>query len=342
MPKWLMQVVLLTLFCSSFTHVQSSHEIEEEEDEISKSQFPKDFLFGTSTSSYQIEGAAFEDGRGLSNWDVFSHTPGMVNNDENGDIADDHYHHYLEDVKLMSSLGINVYRFSISWTRILPKGLYGDINPTGIMFYNNLIDNLLLRGSSELMQAKQGGTIGIVAHTLMYEPLRDEECDRQAAKRALAFIIGWFLDPLVFGEYPAEMRSILGNQLPKLSPKEKSLLRGSLDFIGINHYGALYAKDCYLSACPPEAARPIKGFLETTPLRDGIPIAMAKFFVVPKGMEKIVDYIKIKYHNLPMYITENGYSSPLNESTTMHDVLHDFKRIEYHKAYLAALLRAIR
>jgi beta-glucosidase len=81
-----------------------------------------------------------------------------------------------------------------------------------------------------------------------------------------------FLDPLVFGEYPVEMRSILGNQLPRFSPKEKSLLRGSLDFIGINNYGALYAKDCYLSACPPEAGRPIRGFVETTPMRDGIPI----------------------------------------------------------------------
>jgi beta-glucosidase len=80
------------------------------------------------------------------------------------------------------------------------------------------------------------------------------------------------LDPLVFGEYPVEMRSILGNQLPRISTKEKSLLRGSLDFIGINNYGALYAKDCYLSTCPPEAARPIRGFLETTGMRDGIPI----------------------------------------------------------------------
>jgi beta-glucosidase len=142
------------------------------------------------------------------------------------------------------------------------------------------------------------------------------------------------------------MRSILGNQLPRFSPKEKSLLRGSLDFIGINNYGALYAKDCYLSTCPPEAARPIRGFVETTPMRDGVPIgnqtAMPRFFVVPKGMEKIVDYIKIKYHNLPMYITENGYSAPLNQSMTVHDILHDFKRIEYHKVYLAALLRAIR
>lgn len=82
----------LHFFCYFLFHVQSSHEVE---DEISRSQFPKGFLFGASTSSYQIEGAAFEDGKGLSNWDVFSHTPGKINNNENGDIADDHYHHYF-------------------------------------------------------------------------------------------------------------------------------------------------------------------------------------------------------------------------------------------------------
>lgn len=80
------------------------------------------------------------------------------------------------------------------------------------------------------------------------------------------------LDPLVFGDYPAEMHSILGSQLPKFSPEEKSLLRGSLDFFGINHYGALYVKDCSLSNCSLEASRPIKGFVETTGMRDGIPI----------------------------------------------------------------------
>lgn len=80
------------------------------------------------------------------------------------------------------------------------------------------------------------------------------------------------LDPLVFGEYPSEMRSILGSQLPRFSSEEKSLLKGSLDFFGINHYGALYAKDCFFSACSLGADRPITGFVETTGIRDGIPI----------------------------------------------------------------------
>ncbi|KAG2371932.1 Beta-glucosidase 18 [Vigna angularis] len=195
-------------------------------------------------------------------------------------------------------------------------------------------------------QKKQGGIIGIVAHTFMYEPLRDEECDTQAVKRVLSFVVSWCLDPLVFGEYPAEMRSILGNQLPRFSPEEKNLIKGSLDFIGINNYGTLYAKDCSLTACPLGTDRPIRGFVETIGIRDGIPIGdetgNPRFFVVPRGLEKIVDYIKIRYHNRPMYITENGYSSPPKPDMTINDLLQDFKRVDYHKAYLAALLRAIR
>ncbi|KAG4978216.1 hypothetical protein JHK86_037690 [Glycine max] len=111
-------------------------------------------------------------------------------------------------------------------------------------------------------QAKQGGTIGIVSHSLMYEPLREEECDRQAASRALAFQIAWVLDPLVYGEYLAEMRSILGSQLPVFSPKEKNLIKGSIDFVGMSHYGSLYAKDCSLSACSLGADHPITGFVD--------------------------------------------------------------------------------
>ena len=145
------------------------------------------------------------------------------------------------------------------------------------------------------------------------------------------------------------MHSILGSQLPRFSPEEKSLIKGSLDFIGINHYGTLYAKDCTLSTCSLGADHPIRGFVETTATRNGVPIGepvplcppasvfimlccllkylikklvfnkicdiisfcfkqtgIAQFFVVPRGVEKLADYIKMRYHNIPMYITENG------------------------------------
>jgi beta-glucosidase len=100
------------------------------------------FLWGTATASYQIEGAVAEDGRTPSIWDTFSHTPKKVERSETGDVACDHYHRYKEDVALMRELGVNAYRLSISWSRILPEGK-GKPNIRGVDFYNRLIDELL-------------------------------------------------------------------------------------------------------------------------------------------------------------------------------------------------------
>jgi beta-glucosidase len=108
-------------------------------------QFPKDMKWGTATASYQIEGAAFEDGRGLSIWDTFSHTPGKVVNGDNGDVACDSYHRYEEDITIMKELGIDTYRFSVSWPRIFPNGT-GDINPKGLEFYHKFVDKLIENG----------------------------------------------------------------------------------------------------------------------------------------------------------------------------------------------------
>ena len=103
--------------------------------------FRKDFMWGAATAAYQIEGAAREDGRGLSIWDIYT-ADGNSKNGQTGDIACDHYHCFEEDVKLMQALGVKVYRFSISWTRIIPNGV-GEINEKGIAFYNRLIDCLI-------------------------------------------------------------------------------------------------------------------------------------------------------------------------------------------------------
>ncbi len=99
--------------------------------------FPPDFMWGVAAAAYQIEGGAAEDGRGPSIWDTFSHTPGRTHNGDNGDIAVDHYHRYLEDVALMADLGVNAYRFSISWSRLIPDGS-GEVNPRGVDFYRRL------------------------------------------------------------------------------------------------------------------------------------------------------------------------------------------------------------
>jgi beta-glucosidase len=107
--------------------------------------FPRDFVIGSATASYQIEGAVQEDGRGPSIWDTFSHTPGRVVNGDTGDVADDHYHRLDADLDLMASLGLEAYRFSIAWTRIQATGS-GKSNEKGLAFYGRLVDGLLERG----------------------------------------------------------------------------------------------------------------------------------------------------------------------------------------------------
>jgi beta-glucosidase len=108
-------------------------------------RFPRGFLWGTATASYQIEGAVKKDGRGPSIWDTFSHTPGKVKDGATGDVAVDHYHRYKEDVALMRALGVESYRFSIAWPRVFPQGA-GTPNPKGLDFYDRLIDELLANG----------------------------------------------------------------------------------------------------------------------------------------------------------------------------------------------------
>ena len=115
------------------------------EDRHPPAPFPKDFVWGTATSSYQIEGAVNEDGRGRSIWDTFSHTPGKIEDGSNGDRANEHYHRYKEDVRLIKDLGVKAYRFSIAWPRVFPEGT-GKPNPKGLDFYNRLLDKLLANG----------------------------------------------------------------------------------------------------------------------------------------------------------------------------------------------------
>ncbi len=107
--------------------------------------FPKGFLWGSATASYQVEGAWDEDGKGESIWDRFSHTPGKMDTSDTGDVTCDHYHRYKDDIKLMKKIGLKAYRFSISWPRIFPNGT-GKINKKGVDFYKNLIKELRKEG----------------------------------------------------------------------------------------------------------------------------------------------------------------------------------------------------
>ncbi|MFC3891007.1 GH1 family beta-glucosidase [Lentzea rhizosphaerae] len=112
---------------------------------MSELTLPSDFFWGVATSAYQIEGAHDEDGRTLSIWDMFSRRPGAVANGENGDVACDHYHRMPDDVALIAGLGVDKYRFSVSWPRVQPGGR-GSVNAKGIDFYSRLVDELLEKG----------------------------------------------------------------------------------------------------------------------------------------------------------------------------------------------------
>ncbi|KAM0063332.1 putative beta-glucosidase [Helianthus debilis subsp. tardiflorus] len=453
-PMYLLFVIFSCLTILEASINGDEPRFSQQQQPIKRSDFPSGFLFGAATSAYQIEGAYLEDGKSLTNWDCFCHSKPEEcgENGDNGDVADDHYHLFMKDIELMHSLGIKAYRFSISWARILPRGRFGEVNPLGIMFYNNIIDNLVLKGIEpfvtihhedfpqeledkygswldpqmqddfvhfaetcfknfgdrvkywitinepnlvselayekgvyppgrcsqpfgnclagnsdveplfvmhnmllahgkaaklyrEQYQPKQGGSVGLVAHCFMYEPITDSELDRKAAERAMIFNIGWSFDPPIFGDYPQEMREYHGNELPRFTQEEKDMMKNSIDFIGINHYSAIYAKDCTNSSCSESANRVIKGFVEITGERDGVligdPTSMPRFFVVPRGMEEIVNYVKTRYNNTPMFVTENGYSSPNVQDVQVEEILNDVKRIEFHQAYLTSLASAI-
>ncbi|GMN49844.1 hypothetical protein TIFTF001_019009 [Ficus carica] len=408
---------------------------------------PNTFLFGSASSSYQYEGAYLSDGKGLNNWDVFTHKPGNIMDGTTGDIAVDQYHLYQEDLNLMKYIGVNSYRFSISWARILPKGRFGNVNVAGIDYYNKLIDALLRRGiqpfvtlthydipqeleerygawlSPELqedfryyadvcfrsfgdrvkfwttfnepnvavirgyrsgiyppsrcsgsfgncssgdsctepfiaahnvilshasaVQKTQGGNIGIVMNCLWYEPFSNSLEDKLAVERALSFYMNWFLDPIILGNYPAEMREILGQDLPAFSNDDLEKLKNGLDFIGINHYSSFYIKDCKISRCEPGAgASKTEGFALRTAIKEGRfigePSGLDWLYVYPQGMEKIVMYIKDRYNNTPMFITENGYGCEEKINSKSEDMQNDVNRVDYMRSYLDALANAVR
>src|SRR5262249_10097262 len=108
-------------------------------------EYPKGFFWGVGTSAYQIEGAWKADGKGPSIWDTYVHTPGHIKNNDTGDVANDHYHRYKEDVALMKGIGVNAYRFSVAWPRIFPQGT-GTPNAKGVDFYKRLTDELRAKG----------------------------------------------------------------------------------------------------------------------------------------------------------------------------------------------------
>ena len=113
-------------------------------------KFQDNFMWGTASAAYQVEGAYLADGKGLNIWDAYCQEGNHIAHGENGNVACDHYHHFKEDVKMMKEMGIRNYRFSISWSRVLPDGT-GKVNEKGLQFYSDLVDELLANGIEPLV-----------------------------------------------------------------------------------------------------------------------------------------------------------------------------------------------
>jgi beta-glucosidase len=135
---------------TTLSHRHGGHDILVDGEPVNVAAFPRGFVFGAATAAYQIEGAVDEGGRGPSIWDTFSHTPGRTANGETGDVACDHYHRWAEDIEVMTDLGVNGYRLSVSWSRLQPLGI-GPLNPEGVEFYRTLLKELKQSGIEPLV-----------------------------------------------------------------------------------------------------------------------------------------------------------------------------------------------
>jgi beta-glucosidase len=383
-------------------------------------QFPADFLWGSATAAYQIEGSPLADGAGPSIWQRFSHTPGMTHNGDTGDIACDHYHRMPEDVALMASLGLNAYRFSIGWARVLPEGT-GRINPAGLAFYDRLVDTLLEHGITpmatlyhwDLPEAldNRGGWLNrdisewfaeyarvcfdklddrvglwatlnepwvvtdggylhgvlapghrnlfeapLAAHNLMRAhgravqvyrdvgqhqiglvvniepkyPASDSHADRAATRRAHHYMNRQYLDPALRGRYPAGLRDVFGEAWPDWPDEDMALIRQPLDFIGLNYYTRAVVRH-------DEAQYPLKA----SPVRqDGATYTETGWEVCPRALTDTLVWLKERYDNPAIYITENG-SAFYDPPTVTGERLDDPLRQDYLVGHLKACHDAI-
>jgi myrosinase len=191
-------------------------------------------------------------------------------------------------------------------------------------------------------QKFQGGKIGTTLIGRWFAPLNEfSELDKAAAKRAFDFFVGWFLDPLVYGKYPTIMREMVGDRLPEFTPEESALVKGSLDFLGLNYYVTQYATD----APPPTQLNAITDARVTLGFyRNGVPIGVVapSFVYYPPGFRQILNYIKDNYKNPLTYITENGVADLDLGNVTLATALADNGRIQNHCSHLSCLKCAMK
>jgi beta-glucosidase len=383
------------------------------------SDFPGDFLWGTATAAYQIEGSPLADGAGVSNWHRFAHTPGRVANQENGDVACDHYRRYRDDVTLMRELGLKAYRFSMAWSRVLPQGT-GAVNQKGLDFYRKLVDELLrneiqplvtlfhwdypaalddrggwlnpdianwfaeyaqvvfgaladrvplwatlnepwvvtdggylhgplapghrnlfeapiashnlLRAHAEAVKVYRTvgkRSIGLVVNLEPKYPASQSAEDLAATKRAEAYMNRQYLDPVFSATYPEEMPQIFGEAWPEFPAADLQTIRQPIDFLGVNYYTRAVTRN------DPQQ------FVERAGrVRQPRAIyTMTDWEVYPQGLTDTLLWVKERYGDLPLYITENG--AAFYDPPTVDGRVEDPLRIDYLRRHLLAARAAI-
>ncbi|WP_309662590.1 GH1 family beta-glucosidase [Sphingomonas sp.] len=383
-------------------------------------KFPDGFLWGASTAAYQIEGSPLADGAGPSIWHRFVHTPGLTADGDTGDIACDHYNRYRDDVALMKALGLQAYRFSISWSRVFPEGT-GAINAAGLDFYDRLVDALLAAGiqplptlyhwdlpaalddrggwlnpeiahwfadygeamfrkldgrvkrwatlnepwvvtdggylhgalapghrnlfetpiaSRNLMLAHGAAVqryravgnheIGLVVNLEPKFPATDSDADRAAANRSDAYMNRQYLDPAFGLGCPSEMAEIFGPAWRDWTADELALAAQPIDWLGVNYYtrGVMKHDDAKAPVCADYVRQPHATYTETS------------WEVFEQGLTDILVWVKDRYGDVPLYITENGsafYDPPTANDGRVEDPL----RVDYLKRHLRAVRAAI-
>jgi beta-glucosidase len=405
--------------------------------------FPEGFLFGTKTSAYQIEGSVDADGRGVSIWDTYSHTPGATRHGDTGDVTSDHYRHLDEDLDLIAGLGAPAFCFSVAWPRVQPLGS-GPVNQRGLDFYRRLVDGLLRRGVTpvptlfhwDLPQPLQdvggwpardtagrfadyaaivagalgpevkmwvthnepwcaawlgyalgvhapgrrdvglavaathhlllshglavqairaavpGGRAGIDLSLMPTRPASAHEDDLAAARRADGNLNRLFLDPVLRGEYPADMLAHYAARQPGFGVVQDGDLRTiaePLDFLGVNFYGPrtvcapnrmaeARAAGYWVPAAPPED--PLNADLRDVEVhRPEFERTPMDWEIEPAALTELLLRVRDDYAPPPLYVLENGMAN--DDYVAPDGEVRDPERIAYLRDHLGALLDAI-
>jgi beta-glucosidase len=382
--------------------------------------FPQHFLWGAATSAYQVEGSPLADGAGPSIWHRFAHTPGTIRDGDTGDVACDHYRRFRGDVALMRELGLNAYRFSIGWARVLPDGT-GAVNSSGLDHYERLVDELLANGIQPMatlyhwdlpaalddrggwlnpdvaqwfaeyartvfrrlddrvrlwatinepwVVADGGYLLGVLApgHRSPYEaprashnllrahaasvaayraegrhqiglvvnlepkvPASPSAEDVAATQRADAYMNRQYLDPALLGRCPEELPEIFGDAWPAWAPEEVAALRAPGDFVGVNYYTRSVTR------ADPEAW-PLRS---SAVRQEGARHTEIGWEVYAQGLADTLRWVKQRYGDVPLYVTENGAAFPDPPQVPAGGV-EDPLRVAYLREHLRAVREAL-